>query len=153
RFSVKLPKALTHERRLADVGAVLDRFLAEATNLGDRLGPFLAQLPPSLAFAPDVAERFLVTIRERFDRELVLEPRHPSWFEPAVERLMIRYRVARVAADPAVVPAASVPGGWNGLVYYRLHGSPSVYRSSYSDEYLEVLAKKLIRATRSAAVW
>src|SRR5262249_20942063 len=111
------------------------------------------QLPPSLAFSADVAERFLAAIRERFDRELVLEPRHPSWFEPAVERLMPRYRVARVSADPAVVPAASIPGGWNELVYYRLHGSPSVSRSSYSEEYLDVLAKKLTTAARPAAVW
>ena len=33
-------------------------------------------------------------------------------------------RVARVAADPAKVPAAAEPGGWRGLAYYRLHGSP-----------------------------
>ncbi len=33
-----------------------------------------------------------------------------------------------------------------GLVYYRLHGSPNVYHSSYSDEFLEALAKELTRA-------
>src|SRR5438552_9694015 len=38
RFSVKMPKVATHERRLVDVNDVLDSFLAEATQLGDRLG-------------------------------------------------------------------------------------------------------------------
>ena len=84
---------------------------------------------------------------------MALEPRHPSWFEPAAERLVTKHRVARVAADPAVVPAAAEPGGWDGLVYYRLHGSPKVYYSAYPDEYLEALAKTLVRAARSAEVW
>jgi uncharacterized protein YecE (DUF72 family) len=44
--------------------------------------------------------------------------------------------VARVAADPAVVPEAVRPGGWTGLVYYRLHGSPRIYYSAYAPEYL-----------------
>ena len=145
RFSVKVPKVATHERRLVDADDVLDSFLAEATQLGDKLGPLLVQLPPSLSFSADVAERFFAALRDRFDGDVALEPRHASWFEPAAERLVTRYRVARVAADPAVVPAAAEPGGWDGLVYYRLHGSPKVYYSAYPDEYLEALAKTLTR--------
>jgi uncharacterized protein YecE (DUF72 family) len=153
RFSVKVPKLATHDRRLVDANEVLDSFLAEATQLGDRLGPLLVQLPPSLSFSADIAEGFFAALRDRFDRDAALEPRHPSWFEPLAERLMKEYRVVRAAADPAVVPAAAEPGGWDGLVYYRLHGSPSVYYSAYPDEYLEALAKTLTHAARSAAVW
>src|SRR6185312_6154680 len=47
RFSVKVPKLATHERRLVDTDDVLEAFLAEATQLGDKLGPLLVQLPPS----------------------------------------------------------------------------------------------------------
>ena len=140
RFSVKVPKVATHERRLVDVSDVLDSFLAEATQLGDKLGPLLVQLPPSLPFTAKVAEAFFTVLRDRFDGKVALEPRHPSWFESAAEQLVTKYRVARVAADPAVVPAAAEPGGWGDLVYYRLHGSPKVYYSTYADEYLEALA-------------
>jgi uncharacterized protein YecE (DUF72 family) len=153
RFSVKVPKVATHERRLVDVNDVLDSFLAEATRLGDRLGPLLVQLPPSLSFSVDIAERFFAALRARFDGDVALEPRHASWFEPAADRLVTQYHVAWVAADPAVVPAAAEPGGWDGLVYYRLHGSPKVYHSAYPDEYLGALAKALTHAARSAAVW
>jgi uncharacterized protein YecE (DUF72 family) len=153
RFSVKVPKVATHDRRLVEVDEVLDRFLSEATQLGDRLGPLLVQLPPSLSFSAEIAESFFASLRERFEGELAFEPRHASWFEPAANRLVARYRVARVAADPAVVPAAGAPGGWDGLVYYRLHGSPKVYYSAYAEEYLEALADALSRAARSAAVW
>ena len=151
RFAVKVPREATHERRLVAADDILDRFLPEATSLGERLGPLLVQLPPSLEFSDRVAEAFLASLRERFDGDVVLEPRHPTWFEPEAERLMTRNQVARVAADPAV--AASEPGGWGGQVYYRLHGSPRIYYSAYSDEYLAALSAKLAAAARSATVW
>jgi len=153
RFSVKAPKAITHERRLVDVDEELERFLSEAAALGEKLGPLLVQLPPSLAFSAGVADKFCANLRDRFDGDIALEPRHASWFEVAADRLMTRYRVARVAADPAVVLAASEPGGWDGLIYYRLHGSPKVYYTAYQDEYLEALAERLAKAARSAAAW
>lgn len=56
---------------------------------------------------------------------------------------MIESEVARVAADPARVPAAGEPGGWPGLVYFRLHGSPRTYYSAYDEEYLDALASRL----------
>jgi uncharacterized protein YecE (DUF72 family) len=96
---------------------------------------------------------FFAALRARFAGDVVVEPRHPSWFVAAADRLVTKYRVARVAADPAVVAAAAEPGGWDGLVYYRLHGSPKVYYSAYPAEYLETLAGKLQVAARSAAVW
>ncbi|MGE3818906.1 MAG: DUF72 domain-containing protein [Isosphaeraceae bacterium] len=153
RFSVKLPKVITHERRLKDVEEPLDRFLGEATQLGGRLGPVLVQLPPSLSFSSIVAKGFFVSLRDRFAGDVALEPRHPSWFEPEADRLVTRYRIARVAADPAVVPLAAKPGGWDGLVYHRLHGSPQVYHSAYSVDDLANLAKTLTRSARTAEVW
>lgn len=61
------------------------------------------------------------------------EPRNLSWFTPDAEALLVDYEVARIAADPAISPAAAIPGGWTGLRYWRLHGSPVTYRSSYAD--------------------
>ena len=153
RFAVKVPKEATHARRLVDAEEVLDRFLPEATALGEKLGPLLVQLPPSLAFDADIAEAFFAVLRDRFEGQIVLEPRHATWFESKAERLVTKFRVARVAADPAVVDGASEPGGWDGLVYYRLHGSPRVYYSAYDDAYLDALADRLTETAKSADVW
>ena len=138
-----MPKEITHERRLCDVSKVLDRFLAEIAGLGSKLGPLLVQMPPSLAFEEAVARSFFDELRARFTADVVCEPRHATWFARDADRLLAEYRVARVAADPAVVPRAAEPGGWSGLAYYRLHGSPKMYYSSYSSEFLESLAAKL----------
>lgn len=151
RFSAKLPKEITHKRRLADCSEPLAAALGEMAALGERLDVLLVQLPPSLAFEPAVAGAFLDALRARWDRHIACEPRHPSWFEGEADALLESLRVARVAADPARVPAAAEPGGWRGLAYYRLHGSPAVYRSSYDDGRLEGYAARI--AAETGPVW
>ncbi len=137
RFAVKLPKVITHEARLVDAGAAVDRFLSETAGLGDKRGPILVQLPPSLSFDAAIGGRFFRELRDRFDGELVFEPRHETWFTTEVELMLVDHRVARVAADPARVPAAAVPAGFDRLIYLRLHGSPRTYYSAYPFEELE----------------
>ena len=131
RFAVKLPRAATHEARLVGCGALLTRFADEVAGLGEKRGPVLVQLPPSLAFDAGVADGFFREVAAIVGGTVACEPRHPSWFEEDADALLVRHRVARVAADPARVPAAAWPGGWRGLTYARWHGSPAVYRSSY----------------------
>jgi uncharacterized protein YecE (DUF72 family) len=143
RFSVKVPKAMTHERRLADCGAPLDRFVLEVAGLGDKLGACLVQLPPKLVFESSVADRFFRDLRERIDTPIVCEPRHASWFTPEVDAWFVDRRVARVAADPAPTKGADKPGGWEGLAYYRWHGSPRIYYSNYDDGALAALGERL----------
>lgn len=154
RFAVKVPKAITRERRLKDVGDLLDRFLSEAGGLGPKLGPLLVQLPPSLAFQAGIADSFLRELRARIEGSIVCEPRHTSWFTPEVEALLDELRIARVAADPAPISGADEPGGWRGLTYYRLHGSPRIYYSAYSPEYLAATAEMLAKdAAAGVETW
>jgi uncharacterized protein YecE (DUF72 family) len=123
-FAVKLPRAVTHDARL-----------------GERLGPLLVQLLPSLAF--DAARAAAIAC----------EPRHPSWFTDAADALLAEARIARVAADPALMPAAACPGGWTGLAYHRLHGSPIIYRSPYPALALDADAATLLDEAVAAPVW
>jgi uncharacterized protein YecE (DUF72 family) len=143
RFAVKLPKVVTHEARLVDAGSAVDRFLAETSGLGSKRGPILVQLPPSLSFDDAIANSFFREMRDRFDGELVFEPRHETWFTPEVESMLLDHRVARVAADPARVPAAALPAGYDRIIYLRLHGSPRIYYSAYPDEELERITSVL----------
>jgi uncharacterized protein YecE (DUF72 family) len=67
--------------------------------------------------------------------------------------LLTRLRVARVAADPSVARRGAEPGGWDGTVYYRLHGSPLMYRSPYSAERLVVVANALVESVATVNTW
>ncbi len=151
RFAVKVPRTITHARKLVDVAEPSARFLDECGGLGDRLGPLLIQLPPSLRFDPDIVEPFLAAWRKATGAATVLEPRHASWFTPEADALLDAVQVARVAADPAVVAVAAEPGGWPGLTYRRLHGSPAMYKTSYDDGRLESLAGQV--AEEKAETW
>ena len=152
-FSLKVPKEVTHMRRLVDPEEPLVRFLAETAALGGKRGPLLVQLPPSLAFHAGTASSFFALLRRRYDGLVACEPRHPSWFAPEADRLLIDHEVARVAADTAVVPEAAEPGGWGGLIYFRLHGSPKMYHSAYPAESLHALASRLAEVAATASVW
>ena len=143
RFSVKLPKTISHQRKLVDCSDDLARFLGEVGGLGAKLGALLLQLPPKLAFEARVAETFLSEARERCAATLVCEPRHPSWFEPEADAMLNRLGIPRVAADPAPVAAGALPGGSRHISYWRLHGSPHMYRSTYDDGRLEHYAALL----------
>jgi uncharacterized protein YecE (DUF72 family) len=140
RFSAKLPKTVTHQKKLVECADLVAAFTEEVAPLGDKLAVLLVQLPPKLAFEPAVAEDFFADLRQRSPAAIACEPRHPSWFEDEADGLLLRLEVARVAADPAVVPRAALPGGWRGLDYWRLHGSPAMYRSAYGAERLEPYA-------------
>ena len=147
RFAVKVPKEITHERRLLGCEQSLAAFLEQCGELGDRLGCLLVQLPPSLKYDPEQVQCFLAQLRDRFTGQVAIEPRHVSW--TAAEPLLIAMQVAQVAADPPRFVVDGEPRGWPGLVYRRLHGSPKVYFSDYPTDWLKALAPKL---TASASV-
>jgi uncharacterized protein YecE (DUF72 family) len=154
RFSVKVPKAITHGARLVDPDAALDEFIGDVGALGVKLGCLLVQLAPSLQLDATVVERFFAALRARYAGFVALEPRHVTWFTRDAEALLERHRVARVAADPPRAPNAMEPGGWSGLVYYRMHGSPRIYYSAYDDEQLGRLAAEIrTRALGGVPVW
>jgi uncharacterized protein YecE (DUF72 family) len=154
RFSVKIPKVITHELKLADSLAPLDEFLDQAAGLGDRLGCLLVQLPPGLGFDARIAQSFFERFRERHDGAIALEPRHADWFTDGVDRLLRSLRIARVRADPVVALEGMDAGGWPELVYFRLHGAPRIYYSSYGEAFLDAIARRLAAtAGRGIPVW
>lgn len=146
RFAVKMPRVITHEDKLHDVGAPLQSFIERTCALGSALGPILIQLPPSLKFQAREAEVFLANVRDVFAGGVVLEPRHPTWFEADADGLLRSRQVGRVAADPAPCPSGAAPGGWEGLRYWRFHGSPRTYYSEYGQERVRAIAERLAPA-------
>ena len=153
RFAVKVPRIITHDQALRRVKGPLERFLQESAGLGRKRGPLLVQLPPSHAFDQRVAGRFFELLRSQYEGLVVCEPRHETWFSSAAGALLIRFAVARVAADPPPAAGADLPGGWPGIVYYRLHGAPRKYWSRYEENYIALLADAIRGASSGVDVW
>lgn len=100
RFALKVPGQITHEQRLVDAGAILDRFLDRVEMLQDKLGPLLVQLPPD--FGPSHAHRAAL---EAFLRGLpgslrwAIEFRHQDWIAGEIADLLAAHNVALVLTE------------------------------------------------------
>src|SRR4051794_15682396 len=81
-FALKVPREVTHRRRLLAAEEPLDRFLAETAALGSKRGPLLVQLPPSLAFDAGTVTAFFTALQRSCTGPVACEPRHTRWFVP-----------------------------------------------------------------------
>jgi uncharacterized protein YecE (DUF72 family) len=142
RFSVKMPRTITHQLRLHAAERELLQFMEAAGHLREKLGCLLVQLPPSLPYERTLAARFFDQLRSVAAMDIACEPRHASWAGAEASELLGSLRIARVIADPPVLEAPFEPL-YTEVVYMRLHGSPIIYRSPYQSGVLQQLSKEL----------
>jgi len=152
RFTLKVPRSITHEARLVGVELEVGELCERVAHFERKLGALLIQLPASFEFDARRVAHFLSLLSESTAAPLVVEPRHPSWFADEATRLLIERDVARAAADPACCPAAALPLSASRLVYFRWHGSPRLYFSAYLPEALAALGTALLAARQSGGV-
>lgn len=154
KFSVKMPKAITHGHKLKDAQPLLAEFFDQASGLAEKLACILIQLPPSLDYENQLAENFLTELRKIYQGTAVLEARHASWFETDASQQLARANIAQVIADPARFSAQGSLAASSPTAYFRLHGSPRIYYSAYTEPYLDQLALRLARARQAGQqVW
>lgn len=141
RFAVKIPKEITHQRAMKKIREPFAVFLQDIAALGDKRGPLLCQLPPSLWFDPERFGTAFETMRALDQGVIVIEARHASWASADAIALLQRYSIDRVLADPPLVwPASDFR---QAPRYVRLHGKPKVYHSSYSDAEIAAFSRLL----------
>lgn len=161
-FAIKASRYITHMLRLRNIEVALANFFASGLfELGDKLGPFLWQFPPTMKFEPQVFDDFFTILPrstaqaqwvacahdERPNGRVCLQPlddfplrhavevRHPSFEAPEFIALLRRHNIAFVLAD--------TPRPWPrfeeltaDFAYMRLHGSTELYNSRYTPEEL-----------------
>lgn len=146
-FAVKGWKEITHQRRLNNPAQYVQQFLNSGiSGLGNRLGPVLWQLPPSLEFTPDRVKTFLECLPAELPggvkARYAIEARNETFGSETAIALLKEHNVALVMADtggryPQFDQVTA------DFVYVRLHGSPRMYYSNYSDAALESWARKI----------
>jgi uncharacterized protein YecE (DUF72 family) len=168
-FAVKGGRFITHMKQLRDVETALANFYASGVlALGAKLGPFLWQLPPRLAFDPDRLETFFellprtteeaAELAARHDDKLkfkpylapgtrrplrhALEVRHESYAAAEAKALLRKHEIALVATDGGA-KWPLLEDQTAGFAYARLHGAEELYTSAYSDAELRAWAGKI----------
>jgi uncharacterized protein YecE (DUF72 family) len=139
-WAVKMNRYVSHIRRLKNVEGAMGRFYDAVSALGEKLGPILIQLPPSLVYERSLLDSFLELLDP--SRRHAIEVRHASWMQKAFLDDLRRRNVAFCIADTA--------GRYPGQVavtadfaYLRLHGSQKLYASLYTEEELRNWAGKI----------
>jgi uncharacterized protein YecE (DUF72 family) len=126
--AVKASRFLTHLRRLRDPEEPFELLWSRATELGDRLGPILFQLPPRFPADPDRL-RALLRVLPR-SAKAAFEFRDPSWHEARVFEHLEGANAALVWADrPRAHIDLPITADW---AYIRFHqgriGAPGYTR-------------------------
>lgn len=141
KFSVKIPKEITHDQAMVDITEAFRDFLRDIAPLGRKRGPLLFQLPPSLAFNEDVLAAAFKGVRAADQGQIVIEVRHKSWKSKEAAHLLKEFEIDPVLADPTVVWAPSdFP---KSPRYVRLHGKPKIYYSRYTTDEILAFSKLL----------
>jgi uncharacterized protein YecE (DUF72 family) len=153
RFSVKVPRTITHELGLSRCQSEIIAFMECARGLEHKLGVLLVQLPPSGAFDAPVATAFFAALRRETTAQIACEARNPSWFDDDATAVLAEHRVTRVTADPVPSGCEFAPPVDPSFAYFRLHGSPRMYYSSYTTSYLREVAAAARAATQSWCVF
>jgi len=139
KYAVKASRAITHIKRLKDAGEYLDNLLANAGLLREKLAVLLFQLPPQMKVNMERLGAFLAALPPGL--RSVFEFRHNSWADEPVFSLLSRYNAGYCIYN---MPGYTSPlVATSDFAYIRFHGSEGLYSSSYSDAELEEWARKI----------
>lgn len=123
-MAVKASRYLTHIRRLKDPAEPVRRLMAAATGLGERLGPVLLQLPPTMTAAPDLLDGCLAQFPSGI--RIAVEPRHSSWWTERTRQVLTDRGAALCWVDRRGEPQAPLwrTTDWGYLRFHEGDGSP-----------------------------
>ena len=149
-FAVKMSRYLTHIKRLRDPAEPVERFLRHAEGLGDKLGPVLLQLPPTLPFDKEA----LHAVLSEFPRSVrvAVEPRHESWWSSVARWVLEKHDAALCWPDRLGHPLSPL---WRtaGFGYVRFHEGRANPRPRYGRTSLSSWLDRIESAFPEAPVY
>lgn len=138
--AVKASRYLTHVKRLRDPEEPVHRLMTHAAGLGDRLGPILLQLPPTLRADADLLDTCLGCFPP--GTRVAVEPRHDSWWTPEIREVLESHGTALCWADAHSRPVTPLwrTTDWG---YLRLHQGRAHPWPHYGHQSLTTWATRL----------
>ncbi|WP_333820081.1 DUF72 domain-containing protein [Ohtaekwangia sp.] len=139
-FAVKAPRVITHLKRFKDTGNDLQLFYNTVRDgLGDKLGCILFQLHPAIIYSESMLSRILESLDYAFVN--VIEFRHESWWRNDVIQAFRQHHVCWCGISYPQLPEDvyhTAP-----VVYYRFHGVPQLYHSSYDAAFMKQIGDRI----------
>ncbi|MEU2335733.1 DUF72 domain-containing protein [Streptomyces sp. NPDC006654] len=142
-IAVKASRYLTHIKRLKDPREPVDRLMTHAAGLGDRLGPVLLQLPPTLKADPPLLDACLSCFPR--GTRVAVEPRHDSWWSRETREVLESRGAALCWADIRARPMSPL---WRTTdwAYVRFHQGRATPWPRYGRRSLETWVDRIATA-------
>jgi uncharacterized protein YecE (DUF72 family) len=147
-YTVKVCELITHIKRFEGTEGLIQDFYYIADLLGNRMGCFLFQLPPSVRYSPRTLDLILCQLDP--SRRNVVEFRHKSWWEEDVFEKFKAAGITFCSTSGPRLPDDLIKT--TDDIYVRFHGTSQWYRHDYSDDELEHWADR-IRRSGAKRVW
>jgi uncharacterized protein YecE (DUF72 family) len=140
KFTVKAPRLITHYKRFHNAQReITDFYNVVREGLKEKLGTVLFQLHPGIAYSEENLERILLTLDPAYSN--VLEFRHESWWNDAVLKALKHHHVTFCSISYPGLPDNVLKT--SPVMYYRFHGVPKLYLSSYDDAFLKNVSSEI----------
>ena len=140
KFAVKAPRLITHYKRFTNVGRELHDFYESVSKgLKNKLGPILFQLHPGIQYTELKLDQLIKYLDPTFDN--VIEFRHETWWRPNVLKKLQQANVAFCGISYPGLPDYVYKSA--EFMYYRFHGVPKLYRSSYNRPKLKFIVDEI----------
>lgn len=141
-FVVKAPRIITHYKKLKDCKELINQFYDVCNEgLKDKLGCVIYQMPPSYHFSEYNLEMIINSVNKNFTT--VFELRHASWWNLNVYKAFEENNIVFCSASYPELNDDVI--NTSDTLYYRFHGIPHLYFSTYSEQELQRIADKIIK--------
>ena len=141
RFAIKAHRYLTHRKKLKEISEGIERQKKACEGLGEKLAAVVWQLPANFKANLERLEHFLTELKEWSETRHAIEFRNKTWFTKETVEMLEQSGVAVCISDAPKWPIWEIVT--TDFVYVRLHGHTHLYASKYSDEQLEIWARKV----------
>jgi uncharacterized protein YecE (DUF72 family) len=150
RFAVKAPRAITHYKKFNDTTQLITSFYDTINSgLKEKLGPVLFQIPPNYNYTDEKLEKILNNLNPVFNN--VLEPRHVSWWREDIYKKLADHNISFCGMSHPALPDDIIQN--TSQVYYRFHGTPELYKSSYTTESLKKVVDTINNNVLTRSTW
>ncbi len=133
-FSLKAPRLITHYKKFTGTETLLkDFYSVTADGLGNKLGCILFQLPPQFHYSEERLQLIISSLDKTFCN--VVEFRHNSWWKQAIYDELGKHNIIFCGSSHPKLKDDLLIN--TKIAYYRFHGVPVLFKSEYSDDFLQ----------------
>lgn len=140
KFSVKVPRLITHYKQLIDCEKLLtDFYLTIKEGLKEKLGPVLFQFPAKIIYSGEFLQRIVQNLDSSFVN--VVEVRAENWWNQSVINELSAHNISFSGVSINNLPDEILAN--TNVVYYRFHGIPKLYFSQYNEQKISDFSNEL----------